>query len=440
MGTLLVLAGRQLLRSRGFAAGTVTFLVLLFALSFLPAGSGPAEGAVKFYLTVGWFLVFAFALVLAVALPLRVFAQEREEKLDLVLGARPATRFGILAARYLASVLVGAAALCAGAAVLWAGATVLGRRAGATGDFLAGCSVHPVPPPAVPAARVEELARELERDEAFLARHGEAGVRRIARESLAVWRLAGGDEKVIEWTGLPRTAAAGRIRFLPRVYPPWEEVEAEFRAGGQAVRRRLRSGVPAEFALGAGAIDGAGRLRLAVRIDAAGAALVNFRPPDGLAVYVPAIGFARNLLRAAALFLTVVGAFAAFGVLAAATLSSSVGGLAVVVMVVIGLGASLFTEAVGEFTAPLGHHHGGEPHGERIPLAVRRVWQQVMLWTLRLAPGLGALDPGTEVAEGRAIPWERIGASALARTCARGGAALLVAWLLFRRQELGRRR
>jgi hypothetical protein len=394
---------------------------------------------VKFYISLAWFLLFAYALTVVVLLPIRAFAQERDGKLLHVLGTRPVSRFGILFSRFLAGVVVGAVVLSIGCAVVGAGSVVVARRAGVDTAMFSGCAVHPLPPRDVPPEEVERLAEELRRDPAFLDRHGEEGVRRMARQALSVWRVKGGEEVPVVWEGLPAGVRAGRLRFLPRVYPPWEDVEGEFRLGGTSLRRRLRSGIPEEFTFGEDAIGRDGRLRLSVKAVATGDVLVNFRSPEGLAVYTPEIGLLENLFRAGAAALTVVAAVGAFGVLAGATVSYPVGILAVVVMVLFGLGSSIFTEAVSEFTETLEHRHGGEATRELIPLAVRQVWQRVMLWALEIMPSLGSFDPGTELAEGRSVPLTRVARSALTGPVFRGGIALLIAWVLFRRQELGKR-
>ncbi len=437
--SFLVITLRGLIRSRAFLWGGCLFYALLFLLSFFMSGRGDPAGNVKFYITVAWFLLFAYTLTLVVVLPIRAFARERDGKLLSVLGTRPVSRLGFLLSRFLSAVVVGAILLGIGCAVVGAGARVVARRFGVDMVVLSGCAVHALPPRSVPPAAVEELADELRQDTAFLDRYGEEGVRRMARQALSVWRLHSGEEASIVWEGLPPRLRNGRIRFLPRVYPAWEEVEGEFRVGTTVVRRRLRSGVPEEFAVPQEAVGEDGRLRLFVTAVAEGDVLVNFRPPDGLAVYTPEVGFLENLFRAGAVVLTVVAAVGAFGVLAGATVSYPVGILAVVVMVLLGLGSTIFTEAVSEFTAPLEHRHAGEPVRELIPLAVRQVWQRIMLWALEIMPSLGSFDPGTELAEGRIVGLSRVAHSTLAGPIVRGGVALGIAWLLFRRQELGRR-
>ena len=139
------------------------------------------------------------------------------------------------------------------------------------------------------------------------------------------------------------------------------------------------------------------------------------------------------------ILLTFLAAMAALGVLSGSTLSYPVGLLAVVVMVLMALGHSIFTEAVREFTGVLGHHHGEAPP-ELIPLALRQVWQKVMLVVLEALPTLGGVDPGSALAEGRSIPLGSVGRAFLEGTLLRGGCAFFIAWVLFRRQELAKRR
>jgi hypothetical protein len=437
---LIACSATQLARSPGILAAGGLFFALVFALSLSIGSGGPPEAGIRFYVTIAWFLVFAASLASAVIVPLRLFAQERSGKLLHLIGTRPLSRFGFIATRFATGLLAGVLVLAIGGGVIAGGVAVLAHRRGVDAGFLAGAAVFPLPPREVSSRALDELARQLGADEAFREQHGDAGVRRIALTALSTWRLSAGEEATITWSGLPRDLGAGRIRFRPRVYPVWEEVEAEFRFGREVVRQRLRSGVPAEFPFGPDAVTGDGDLPLTVRVIADGKPVVVFEPPDGLGVYVPYITFGENLLRAGALVLMLVAACAALGVLVGATLSYPVGILAVVVIVLLGLGSTLFTQALSEFTEPLGHYHHGETVREPLPAAVRDVWRQIMLAALRVVPTLGTLDPGTELAEGRSIGMARIAAFGLDAAVLRGGGALLAAWLLFRRQELGKRR
>jgi len=418
----------------------VLFFALVLLGAFLVAPRGPGEGNVKFYLTVAWFLVFAYSLALSVMLPVRTFAREKREKLLQVLGARPISRFGLLWARFLAALGTGGAAVLIGCVCVWAGVKITASRMGVDLSSLSGSHVYPLAPREVPESEVAALARELARDRTFLRRHGPEGILRIARSALSARRLGDGDETVIVWEGLPPGAPAGRIRFLPRIYPPWSQVQATFEVGGKTYTRDLSPDVPAAFAYPAGAVDSEGRLRVRISIKADSNGLVTFRVPDGLSVYVPEMGFGENLLRAGALVMALVGAVAAVGVLVGALLSYPVALLAVMVTVLLGLGSTLFTRAVQEFTGPLEHRHAGEPAHEYIPLPVREVWRKVMLYVLSAAPSLGSFDPGTELAEGRSISSYRILKGAFSQTFLRGGTALLLAWVFFRKRELGRRR
>ncbi len=435
---LIVLALRQTVRARGFAAACVLLYACIFGLAYGVATTGPKEGNLKFYVTAAWALLAGYCVVVVGFLPLRFFGSERTERQIHLLGTRPVSRFAFIGARFCASVLVGGAVLACGCLVIRAGTGVLAGRLGIDTDALTGCMVHPAPPREVPEGQVRELAAALARDEEFLRRHGEEGVAAIARENLSVWRLKDGETARITWRGLRRCEAPVRVRVNARIFPPWEVITVQFGMGGETFARELQSGVPIEFSVAGTAIDAEGACSVAVAVPEGKELLVYFPQADGLALYLPEVGFGGNLARAGLLFFAFLAAIGGFSVLAGASLSHAVGVLAVAVLVFVALGAGMLTEAAQQFTGTLEHSHG-RAAPEPVPLALREAWQTVLLGMLAVVPVMHDVDPGTELTEGRTIALGAAGATAFYGAGLRGGGALLLAWLLFRRRELGRR-
>jgi len=439
--TLTLLALKELFRSRGFVIGSAVYLGGCMALAFLPGGGGPGLDAVKFYLSLGWFLCYAFGLGVGVFSPVRSFARDQEERLNLLLGTRPVPALSVLLGKFLASLCAGAVALLAGCLVLYAGSAIVAARRGVSLSELRGCRPYDLPLRAVSPLAVDSLARELARDTAFLERYGREGVRRIALRSLSVWRVGAGESITVKWSGLPPGVEGTYLRFTPRIYPPWSDAYVKVTAGGRTIERRLRTSIPERIDLPQGAIEPDGALTVTVAVTQTGdsRALVAFVPPDGIAVYVPETGFLGNLLRGALVAIVVAGALAAFGVLAGSALSYPVAVLAGMTFIIVGLGAGLFTEALREFTGPLQHHHGPGPVQEPIPLPVREAWRFVVSAVLKAFPSLGDFDIGLALGDGRLIPLSAALKNFALNLCARGGAALALAWIIFRKREMGRR-
>ena len=437
-GALIGLALRQALRSRGLAAACAAVYAGILGLAFAVAAEGPKEANLKFYVTAAWLLLAGFSVGLIAYLPLRFFGAERAGRQALLLGTRPVPRAAFIAARFCAGALITGAVLAAGCAVIGAGAGVCARRLGIETEALTGCAVRPAPPKPVSAGRARELAEALGRDAAFLERHGADGVAAMARESLAVWRLTEGQSATIVWPDAGPREGGVRVRVKARVFPPLELAEVEFRAGTEIVRRELQNGVACEFRLPGAAIGPDGALGLTVTLPADRKLLVYFPPEDGLALYLPEIGFGANLARAGLLFFAFTAAVGGFTVLSGATLSRAVSALAAAVIVFAALSANMLSEAAAQFTGTRGHYHG-EAVPEPLPPALRAVWQKAVAGMLAVIPTTRGIDPGVELVEGRTIGFGAAAAVAAHGTLLRGGGALVLAWLLFRRRELGKR-
>ncbi|HAK97497.1 MAG TPA: hypothetical protein DCM87_21535 [Planctomycetes bacterium] len=438
MRALIGLALRQALRGRGLAAACAAVYACILGLAFAVAAEGPKEANLKFYVTAAWLLLAGFSVCVVAYLPLRFFGAERAGRQVHLLGTRPVTRAAFIGARFCAGVLIAGAVLAAGCAVIGAGASVCARRLGIEREALAGCAVRPAPPKPVSAGQVRELAAVLGRDAAFLERHGERGVAAVARESLAVWRLTEGESARIVWPDVGPREGGLRVRVNARVFPPWEIVEVEFRAGAEVMRREIQSGVACELRLPGDAIGPDGALAVTVALPAERKALVYFPPGDGLALYLPEIGFGENLARAGLLFFAFTAAIGGFTVLSSAALSRAVSALAAAVIVFAALSANTLSEAAAQFTGTLGHSHG-EAAPEPLPRGVREVWQKAVTGMLAVVPTMRGIDPGAELVEGRTIGFGAVAAVAVHGTLLRGGGALLLAWLVFRRRELGKR-
>lgn len=446
---LIILCLKQMLRARRFLAGTMIFYGVVLSAPFLLSDRGQPEDALKFYVSVAWTLVFLFVLGVMVFLPLIFFARERESRIGLLMGTRPVTRFGFLAARLLASWFIGFVLLAAGMFSLWAGTQVLSWRTGADLAALSGCRVKPAPPAVVSGMAVKALVRELGRDRDFVARHGEAGVQRIARRNLSTIRLKENEQTRVTWSRpFPldgHDGQAARLQYVPSIYPPWGDVSLAFHVAGETITRFVDPGCPGHIPIPRDALNPEGDLAVDVRAVSASPVLVYFLLNQGLSLFVPMASFGENLVRASCLLFMFMAAMTVFSLFSGALFSFPVGMLAAVLLMLVGLSYPFLVASVAAFPEMTDHDHHAhgedqEAGGPSIPAPVRVAWQRTLLGVLMVMPNPGDDNPLNALTEGRLLTWSAVGAAALRELVARSGVVLLLAWFFFSRQELGRRR
>jgi len=439
----------EALRLRSAWIFALALFGLLAVYPSVLAGDGTLAGRLRMFLNYAMGTAGLLLSVFTAVLGTSTLTAEIERRELALLATKPIQRWAVLAGKWMGIVAIDLAFLsCAGIAVWFGAARILsaadpGEREAARHRVLAARIARIPEPRPIDPEREQALVDELLRDERLTRDRSEREIRRAVAHVLQVTAIRQGEAAAFRVGGLGAARAEGedlvvRFRFDAFPTPPSESVALAWSFGDVASPDRIRidtrvsAGGRHELSVPAALVDAKGALAIEVRHADPNPCLVIFEPGRGIEVLARAGGFEGNLARGLILLGIRLAFIAAFALLAASFLSGPVALLAVLTIAFVGIGSGFFLDALRiqiEFTAQ---------RATGIARVFQIVWGYVYTALLWILPRFDPYDPAAPLADGRAIPWGLVGRAAALLGIVQGGAAALLAMLLFRRREIGR--
>ncbi|MCK6471746.1 MAG: hypothetical protein L6R28_08365 [Planctomycetes bacterium] len=428
----------------------VALMALLLAA--LPAGQDattPLRYRVQTFLSYGFGFTALLLSLLTIFLACATLCGEVADKRIFTVVCKPVGRGAYLIGKWLGIVLLNAALLCAAGAGLYGFANSLGTQQGIDEDdtqavaeqvLTARVAVAPRAPEGLIERIVEDrLTAFKEQEREKYEEWGELRTRAELRQRAdSQWRSVGpGERQTYLFDGLQDAKASGadvQLRYRMRVSkaPPDGRMQLTFELGKRSTPVQVRTGAWQVFTVAPANIGDDGRLELVVynrHPDETHETTILFPPGEGLEVLYRAGAFGPNLARALLILWIKLAFLAMLGLLCATFLGFHVAILVSLIVFATAASSGFLLYALKYF-------------GENEPsVAVKTLSGAVRgigTAAATLLQKFSDFAPGTDLVDGRLVPWSEVLACAGWIGLLWTGACGLAGWIVFARRELGR--